>query len=175
MDPPRPGPGGEAPTGELRPCPEQTGESAGGEATGAVRVEWSDIRRTSGCWYFSGPGSIGRDTQLGDGATLSSEGASITLAFGPARFTGSGGETVRLSRTSNHDFGGAWQTIETIQGRWVGSATRTYAETPCRLEQDHTFRGTYRYHECELGQGRPCPGRCTITANVVIRSAGTGE
>jgi hypothetical protein len=152
---------GETPISERPPCPE-TGPIADDMA---VQVEWSSIRRTPGCWYFSGPSDVGRDDRLGPEAHWRKNGETATLSFGALAFSGS---PVRLERTSAHDSGGRWTVTEVIEGQWQAATIARHETTPCP-PSDATFTGTYRYNECEERARASCPGPCTITANIAIR------
>ena len=119
----------------------------------ARTVRWSNVTRTEGCFFFSGPD--GRDDQLvGDVVveTVEREGASIKLRIGTATFDGTyeSGE-LSLARKSKYDYNGPWQTTETIRGRLV----------------DGVLAANYAYEECELAVNQ-CPGHCTVTGTLTF-------
>ncbi|CAN5837935.1 hypothetical protein BH11MYX3_BH11MYX3_47280 [soil metagenome] len=121
-----------------------------------VTVHWSNVVRTDNCWFFSGP--EGRDDQLvGDVRveTVEREGERIRVRIGTATFEGTYARgQLALGRSSDHDYNGAWSTTEVIRGQLTGR----------RLE------ARYRYEECEIAT-RTCPGRCTITGDLVFSRA----
>jgi hypothetical protein len=133
-----------------------------------VSVAWSSVRSTDGCFFFSGPGALGRDTPLGNTARFEGTASGASLAFGGARFEGPSTPDIRLARTSTHDFGGPWRVTETIEGRWVTPQTAPHLDTPCTESPPQVIEATYVYHEYE-GSSRTA-GHCTITANVTIRA-----
>ena len=113
-----------------------------------VEVEWQVTHRTPGCFFFSGPGTLGRDTQLGTSACLGL-GTRATATFGRALFVGTTGNQARLTRTSRHTFRGQWVATEVLSGT-LGPLGR--------------FAGQYRYSECKTGES--CPGQCRLAAQV---------
>ena len=128
-------------------CPAWNGES------GDVAAQWGAPTRTPGCWFFSGPGELGRDDHLGARARWSRQGDAISRVFGSARFEGRlEGRRVRLTRASTHQAGSPWRVTETI----TGELRETNGCT--------TFVGRYHYDECE--QGASCPGQCHIDADL---------
>lgn len=131
-------------------------------------VTWSNVRSTAGCFFFSGPQDLGRDDHLGGRARFEATTEGATLAFGAARFTGASAPEIHLSRTTTHDFGGAWRVTETLDGRWVTPAIQHHLDTPCTDAAPRTIEARYVYHEYE-GQAST-PGHCTITADVTIRA-----
>ncbi len=122
---------------------------------GPVRltVHWSDVRRTTGCFFFSGP--EGRDDQLvGDVVveTVEREGVKIVIKIGTATFAGTydRGE-LSLTRSGSYDYNGPWRTTEKIVGTKSGD----------------TLSAHYTYEECEL-RGSDCPGHCTIRGTLTF-------
>ena len=123
-----------------------------GEGDTEVRVQFAPPRTTDGCWFFSGPGALGRDDQLGATARWSREGARVKLRFAGAEFAGDvEGARVRLRRVSRHE---SWQVTETIEGELSGGCPSLHAR--------------YHYDECE--DGGACPGTCHIDATVGVSS-----
>ncbi|MBX3157808.1 MAG: hypothetical protein KF773_17700 [Deltaproteobacteria bacterium] len=117
-------------------------------------MRWSNIAVLENCFYFLGP-LAGRDGHLGTQATLDGTGPVVRLTFGDTdAFAGVHEDDgrVRLVRRSTHEFRSTWTVTETIDVTLTG---------------DGAPRGTYRYEECESGGA--CPGRCTITADLVTR------
>lgn len=118
-------------------------------------LRWSDIATvTSTCFFFSGPGELGRNAQLGETATLAIGDHRARLDFGvDVVFEGPReGDRLTLSRTSSHDYdGGKWTVRETITvdlapaGGWTG-----------------------RYHYDEYEPGASAPGSCHIDASVLV-------
>ena len=102
------------------------------------------------CFYFSGPD--GRDDQLTGPVHVERNGDDVTLSIGTAIFTGTyqAGE-LYAERHSNHDFYGAWTVTETIHGRYLEGIMRA------------------RYHYAECSRTEPCPGHCTLDANLAFR------
>lgn len=129
------------------PPPEQT------DQPDAIRlaVDWTLTHATDGCFFFAGPAPLGRDDSYGPRACLT-PGATPTITFGAAAFSGT---PTRLTRTSKHQFHGPWLTTETLTGH---------------LTPDGRFTGTYRYRECEADA--TAPGRCQIEATVRWRPDG---
>jgi hypothetical protein len=129
-----------------------------------LSVTWSKVSRAGGCFFFSGPVGLGRDTQLGDHARWEQTGTSAALVFGPARFVGdTSRKPVVLARSALHDFHGPWRITETIVGSWTKPAplAQTIMQGECP-----EFEGTYAYQECNEGNAAECPGRCTISAQI---------
>lgn len=123
--------------------------------TAPVHVGWSGITRSPTCWFFSGPGDLGRDDHLGDTAEWSRNADRVTLRFGPVVFGGTiAGDRVSLRRVSDHASGAGWRVTETIEG--------TLAREGCPR-----LIARYHYDECETSVG-PCPGQCHIDAAIVI-------
>lgn len=122
--------------------------------TGPLRIEWTHIVSTPGCFFFSGPD--GRDEQMvGEVkvATAELEGTTFRVRVGTAVFEGTySAGALDLVRDSEHDFDGPWKTHETLRGRQV----------------DGELRATYRYEECKVGSTE-CPEHCTISANATFR------
>jgi hypothetical protein len=117
-----------------------------------VLVTWSNLRSTPGCFFFSGPESLGRDDHLGGFATLTTTAMGAELAFdGALVFSGAAsGPTISVSRSAPHDFGGTWTSRETIVLSRSGAA----------------WVGTYHYDEHE--GAATAPGTCHIDASVVV-------
>lgn len=117
-------------------------------------VRWSNVVRTSGCFFFSGP--AGRDDQLvGDVVieTVERDGEQIRMRIGTATFAGTyANGTLQLKRTSKYDYGGPWTTTETIIGQ---------------AKDDQPLVARYTYHECEVAS-KKCPGQCTITGDLAF-------
>lgn len=133
-----------------QPPPEETG--ADDETEGiAVAVQWSGVRATDGCFFFSGPAGLGRDDALGEAACVV-VGPRPAVDFGGARFTGA---PSRMTRRSTHTYNGAWTANEALTGA---------------LAESGGFSGTYSYAEC--GPGGPCPGTCRIEASVTFTPIG---
>lgn len=118
-----------------------------------VRVAWDTPARTPGCFFFSGPGALGRDTHLGEWAGYRERDGAVTLDFGDgAVFTGRrSGDQVQLARRGTYRFGGRWTTTERLTLRVV----------------DGDLRGAYHYDECSDGAAA-CPGTCHIDAGVAV-------
>lgn len=112
-------------------------------------ARWSNIETVENCFYFSGPFN-GREEQLHGPAAIVAGDGDVRLHLGPAVFAGTlDGETLTVSRTMPREFEGAWTVTETITGTL----------------REGTLRAQYRYEEC--GPNQPCPGRCTMTADLV--------
>lgn len=143
------------PSTELGSSPSQCGGLQRG--THPVNVHWSSIRtRPAGCFFFSGPGELGRDNPLGTTATLTWRGPLLELHFGAVTFTGRRtGARVVLSRQSTHAFSGDWRVTERMQG------TEAQVGPDCR-----GLRLTYGYEECQDGQA--CPGQCRLDAQLTV-------
>jgi hypothetical protein len=139
-----------------------------GSGTRDVAVTWTNVSSSSGCFFFSGPGKLGRDTQLGALARWEENGAQVALAFGAARFVGDGrGAPLRLQRSAVHDFNGAWRITETVVGKWVEPPALAQTLSQARCPE---FEGTYAYQECNQGNAAECPGRCVINAKLTLKS-----
>ncbi len=118
-------------------------------------VGWSDIATvTSTCFFFSGPGELGRNTRLDETAAFAIGETRARLDFGAdVIFAGPReGDRIMLSRTSSHDYGDdKWTVRETITldlapaGGWIG-----------------------RYHYDEFEPGSATPGTCHIDATVLV-------
>jgi hypothetical protein len=117
-----------------------------------VAVTWRVTSNTPSCFFFSGPGGLGRRDQLGTVAQWAATGPNVSLTFqGGQSFVGTrSGPQVSLSRRSTHSFSGTWVVDETILGSFDGN----------------TFVGAYQYRECQPGNARNCPTNCTIQAQV---------
>lgn len=127
-------------------------------ASGPVRVRWASITRTQSCWFFSGPGDLGRDDHLGESAQWSRTGDRVTLRLGGAAFEGTiAGARVSLRRVSRHAEGAGWIVTETIEG-----TLDTVGESACA-----TLVGRYHYDECDSAGGA-CPGHCHIDSAITI-------
>lgn len=112
-------------------------------------ARWSNIETVDNCFYFSGPFD-GREEQLHGPATVVVEGDRVRLQLGPAVFDGTlDGDALAVTRTTQREYEGTWTVTETVTGTL----------------RDGTLRARYRYEEC--GPNEPCPGRCTMTADVV--------
>lgn len=145
------------------PCPDAPANGARD-----VTVAWSNVRSTQACFFFSGPGTLGRDDRLGGRARLElSDGRAVLDFGGGVRFTGSAGERIALTRTSDHDFQGAWRVTERITGTWRAGVER-HVDTPC-TESPRVATAQYTYAECDTASPSSCPGPCTITATLTIR------
>ncbi|MFK7991294.1 MAG: hypothetical protein AB8I08_35085 [Sandaracinaceae bacterium] len=143
------------PSNELGGTPSQCSALQPGNQ--AVNVHWSAIRtRRPGCFFFSGPGELGRDDPLGTSASLEWGARRVALRFGAVTFEGRrAGSTVTLARQSTHAFAGDWRVTERIHGdlAQVGPECRG-------------LRLTYAYEECHVGD--PCPGSCHIDAVLTV-------
>jgi hypothetical protein len=117
------------------------------------RVVWDEPVHPEGCFFFSGPGALGRDTKLGARARWKRDGSNVRLDLGrDAVFRGTLTQgRLALSRRADYRFQTRWSVTETIEGAVVGAQ----------------IQGDYHYEECESG-AEQCPGRCTIAAHVVI-------
>lgn len=116
-----------------------------------VAVKWTVSEATPGCFFFSGPGTLGRNDALGTRACVT-PGPHPRVAFGSAVFKGS---SSGIRRRSTHEYGGPWTAEEELSGALSG---------------DGRFEGSYTYAECQ--QGQPCPGRCRIRATVSFTPIG---
>ena len=119
-----------------------------------VRLVWTEIQATDGCFFFSGPEALGRDDHLGVSAVWLDDGRSAQLAFDrQVVFTGyAPAATLVLTRTSAHEYGGdPWSVRETLALEDIGRDER---------------RGRYHYDELDLA-GAPS-GNCHIDAFVTM-------
>lgn len=120
------------------------------DPAGSVRVAFREVVSSPGCFFFSGPGELGRDDQLGERADLSG----ARLRFSPtiefARTTELGDGTSVWGREAVHEYGGPWRSRETITLMRSGAG----------------WVGRYRYQE--LSPGATTPGTCTIEARVEL-------
>lgn len=133
------------------PPPAPTAPSMPAQST-PVSVAWQVTSSTPGCFFFSGPGSLGRRDHLGSRAQWVASGSNASLTFaGGLTFVGArSGPQVTLARRSTHNYSGTWIVDETIVGSFQGN----------------TFVGAYSYAECEAGNPRNCPTTCTIRAQL---------
>ena len=116
-----------------------------------VAVTWAVSEATPGCFFFSGPGRLGRNDSLGSRACVT-PGPRPVISFGSAVFHGS---PRGIQRRSTHVHGGPWTVDEALSGGLSG---------------DGRFEGAYQYTECQ--QGSPCPGHCRIRATVSFTPIG---
>lgn len=122
-----------------------------------LRVQWSDVKATEGCFFFSGP--AGRDDRLVGSARITRDPSGVIVTIAKAEFRGVvRDQRLVATRTSKHDFGGAWIVTETLRGRY----------------SDGAFVGSYSYEECEVGkqkgvEAETCPDRCRIAATLALR------
>lgn len=134
----------------------EPGEFATATGIGATAT-WTAIRATPGCFFFAGPGELGRDDPYGDGAEIVVREGFLAIGFSEATFF-EGPEregSFLLRRTATYDHGGAWRVKESLEGVIV----------------DGAYAAIYRYEECDLARGddgEGCPGPCTIEAAVRI-------
>lgn len=126
-----------------------------------VAVRWGAPQTTPGCFFFSGPGELGRDDHLGEAARLVASDRDVRLAFdtgpelaGGAPLGRSTPDVTVLGRASHHEFGGRWTVRESL--------------TLTRVDEQ-TFRGTYHYDE--IAPDSAVPGECHIDVAVVVESA----
>lgn len=134
----------------LAGCDHAAAQNAPKPAPKRLKVAWSKVKATPGCFFFSGPD--GRDIQLTGMAMLSQSGTEVTLTFAKATFRGSltdGG--FEVTRRGAHDFDGPWTVEENIRGGFAGTGVVA----------------RYRYTECQ--QGTKCPNTCTIEAELALR------
>jgi hypothetical protein len=130
-------------------CPVPEPSPPVGVRTPAI-VTWGSTTSSTACFFFSGPGALGRDDMLGASATWTSGEARTMFDFGSGvRFFGT--TPSELTRRTCHDFGGVWH------------VTERFALVP----SPSGWMGRYSYEECQVGVG-PCPGRCRIDADVAI-------
>lgn len=127
--------------------PAATTVSSGGEtAPTAYRVTFREVTESApDCFYFSGPGDLGRDDHLGDSATY--DGSSLRFAGDLVFVQDSSGALVRVA---NHQYEGTWMTRETITLSPAGGG----------------FAGTYHYDE--FGDGGATPSACHLDAQVEL-------
>ena len=117
-----------------------------------VVVTWSNVRSSTSCFFFSGPGELGRDDHLGPSASLTVSAGAAELVFaGGLRFAGTvAGSTLATSREAPHEYGGTWMTRETLRLSASGDA----------------WVGTYHYDELDPSTG--APSSCHIDATIVL-------
>jgi len=115
-------------------------------------IVWKGGTHTDGCFFFSGPADLGRDTHLGRSAVMTVRGSAATLDFGGGTiFRGTlRGDRVVLVRHGTYQYGSPWRTTETISGTYSGN----------------TLHATYGYEECDTGALESCPGQCRIRAGL---------
>jgi hypothetical protein len=118
-----------------------------------LQVQWSNVTSSSGCFFFSGPESLGRDDHLGAVASYASDGRTARLVFdGRVIFEGFlGTQPFTLVRTSVHQYSGTWSVRETFALDPLGQGA---------------FRGRYHYDELDPS-GNPT-GSCNIDALVML-------
>jgi hypothetical protein len=137
---------GDTPQRESTPVTHVTSGSEA-RAPAAYGVSFTDVtEQTPTCFYFSGPGELGRDDRLGASAILDE--TSLTFASGPEFGLNASGVFVRAS---SHDYDGIWTVHETI------TLTRS---------SENRFVGEYHYEEFE--PGATTPGQCRIDARIVL-------
>lgn len=122
-----------------------------------ARIEFTSVSSTSSCYFFSGPGELGLEYQLGDEGRLVDP---TRLVIGTSEFDATPGGFERSSECPDQ-----YRFSEVFDGTWAGDAGThpSCAVTPA------VFTGTYEYSECEVLPSRLCePTGCTITANVTI-------
>ncbi|MCS6797852.1 MAG: hypothetical protein NZ898_04880 [Myxococcota bacterium] len=124
-----------------------------------VGLTWTQIQRAPTCWFFAGPGDIGRDDRYGNVGVLGRQGDRAWLDIGAYRFEGRiERDFITLSRTSVHDYEGEWRVDETLTGRIPPRG-------PCR-----PLSVRYTYTECAPpGQG-DCPNHCRLSATLRVAS-----
>lgn len=127
-------------------------EQTAGARTRPVSVEWSGVNATPGCFFFAGPGDHGRDEPLGSSAELTEEPDHVALSFGDAHFLGRAGTPLELQRITQHDYEGKWEITQSMTLTSTSSG----------------WQGTYQYQECQVDIQAPCPGNCSIQANLTI-------
>jgi hypothetical protein len=133
--------------GAAQPEPVAVGASSGSEsaAPGAVQLAFSDVTVDNpACFYFSGPGTLGRDDQLSGPVTLVDD--TLQFAGGQQFQREADGSFVR---TSTYEFEGTWTTRERI----------TLSPT------SEGFSGDYRYDEFAPDSS---PSGCGINARVTV-------
>lgn len=116
-----------------------------------MELTWTVDSRSSGCFFFSGPAGLGRDTTLGPAALLTVSAQRGALDFAPGvKFVGArDGAALHLERRATYDFSGPWHTRERIEARVDGN----------------TLTATYVYNECSAAT--ECSGGCEIRAHLV--------
>jgi len=118
-----------------------------------LRVQWFGVSSSQGCFFFSGPETLGRDDHLGARASYREDGQSAHLRFdGAVVFDGYMGTIpFTLVRTSVHEYSGRWSVRETFA-----------------LERlpNGVLRGGYHYDE--LGPTGDATGHCHIAASVLM-------
>lgn len=147
----------EAPTPEVteEPTPSQTTDSTPPQTNALpVVVTWTNITSSPTCFFFSGPGLLGRNDHLGSEATWRDDGGNLTLDFGEnVLFRGTrAGANVTLLRRSSQDYGSKWDIEEQISGTISGAL----------------LTASYEYHECNTTNPSECPSECEITAQLTI-------
>jgi hypothetical protein len=116
---------------------------------GTMRVAFREVVSSPGCFFFSGPGELGRDDRLGEHAELDAERLRFSPTIELTRVELPDG-SVTWSRESIHEFGGPWRVREAIT----------------LLPSGAGWVGRYRYQE--LSPGATTPGTCTIDARVEL-------
>ncbi len=118
----------------------------------SLPLTWRAGSSSNGCFFFSGPFELGRDTHLGGSATMTVSGQATTLDFGRGVvFRGTlSGDRLSLTRRATYEYGGPWETTETITGTYSGNF----------------LRASYGYQECDTANRGGCPGVCRIRAAV---------
>jgi hypothetical protein len=122
-----------------------------------AQIEFTSVSSTSSCWFYSGPGDLGVEYQLGDEALLADP---TRLLIGTSEFAATAAGFERVLQCPDE-----YRFSEALEGTWTGDVGThpSCAATPA------VFRGTYRYSECEVLPSRLCePTVCTITADVTI-------
>jgi hypothetical protein len=139
-----------APTGSSDPAGVLTAPAGSAAPRFATLLpQWTSVQRDPSCFYFSGPD--GRDDQLTGTVRVDRSGDTLTLHIGNTSFTGTykDGEMF-VERHSDHDYLGQWTVTETIHGRYL----------------ERQMRAKYHYAEC--AHDEPCPGHCTIDADLTF-------
>ena len=131
--------------------------SSGG---GTGLASWREIESTPGCWFFSGPGALGRDHHLGHRAVVDNDDGHLVVSFGDAAFPGdvdASGHVTLARDDDGKDGTESWRTHEEIDGTVVGD----------------TFVGRYDYAECKfdvdgacIKNGSDCHISSALTINV---------
>jgi hypothetical protein len=140
-------------------APATTASGAAAPSQTRIALSWTVTSQTSGCFFFSGPGSTGQRDRLGNAAVWQSAGTSVSLTFGPGLvFQGTRtGDRVALARRSVHQYGsGRWIVDETIAGEFVGTV----------------LQAEYGYRECDETRTQGCPTRCVLAARMSALPAG---
>jgi len=150
-----------------RPPQQQPSETPGGcgnlssDGSRDVRVAWGEASWTRSCFFFSGPGELGRDDQYGSSARWTRQGNRVRLAFGSAVFEGQvSGDRVRLTRRSEHSYGSTWTATEVIEGR----VATGQGGPACQFLQ-----ASYGYSECDTANSHQCPSVCRIEAPLSVQ------